>query len=95
MTSSDRRMASRTPTGRIGNASRASRSRTTVGFFNPSIKCRPTSKPSGVTRASQRPDSQGVGTGTEISHRLRLPRRRTIPPTDTETQEVYHKPPFP
>src|SRR4051795_1894394 len=63
------RIASFTPIGRIGNTSRAARSRTTVGFFSPSIRCRPTSKLAGVTRASQRPDSHGVRTGTEISHR--------------------------
>ena len=37
-------IASRIPIGLIGKTSRAFVSRTTVGFFNPSIKCRPTSK---------------------------------------------------
>ena len=32
-----------TPIGRTGETSRAFLSRTTVGFFSPSIKCRPTS----------------------------------------------------
>src|SRR5689334_492825 len=49
-------MASRTPIGRVGNTSRAFLTRTTVGFFSPSIKCRPTSKLAGVTRVSHRPD---------------------------------------
>ncbi len=55
--------------------SKADRSRTTVGFFNPSIRCRPTSKLAGVTMVSQRLDRYGVSTGTEISHR-RSPRCR-------------------
>src|SRR4051795_10578670 len=62
-------IASRIPIGLIGNTSRAVLSRTTVGFFSPSIKCRPTSKLAGVTRASHRLDKYGVSTGTEISHR--------------------------
>ena len=37
------RIASFTPIGRIENSSKAFVSRTKVGFFNPSIKCRPTS----------------------------------------------------
>ena len=61
--------ASRIPIGLIGKISRAFVSRTTVGFFNPSIKCRPTSKAVGVTRASHKLDSYGVSTGTEISQR--------------------------
>ena len=36
-----------------------------MGFFSPSIKCRPTSKLAGVTRASHRLDRYGVSTGTE------------------------------
>src|SRR5208337_843581 len=62
-------IASRIPIGRIGNTSSVLRSRTTVGFFKPSIKCRPISKLAGVTRANQSPDRLGVKTGTEISHR--------------------------
>ena len=71
------------PIGRIGNTSRADLSRTTVGFFSPSIKWRPTSKLAGVTRASQRLDKYGVNTGTEISHRrspLCLAYSRIMPP---------------
>jgi hypothetical protein len=34
----------------------AVRSRTTVGFRSPSIRCRPTSNAAGVTSASHRPD---------------------------------------
>jgi hypothetical protein len=49
-------IACRIPIGLIGNTSRAFLSRTTVGFFKPSIKCRPTSKLAGVTRASHRLD---------------------------------------
>ena len=44
-------MASRIPIGRIAKTSSVLRSRTTVGFFKPSIKCRPISKLAGVTRA--------------------------------------------
>lgn len=36
-------IASATPSGLIENASMAFESRTTVGFFSPSIRCRPTS----------------------------------------------------
>src|SRR4029077_15533972 len=60
----DRWMASRPPIGRIGNTSNAFLSRTTVGFFSPSIKCRPTSKLVGVTRASQRLGREGVRHGS-------------------------------
>jgi len=62
-------IASRMPIGLIGNTSRAVLSRTTVGFFSPSIKCRPTSKAAGVTKASHKLDRYGVDTGTEISQR--------------------------
>ena len=44
-------------------------SRTTVGFWSPSIKCRPTSKLAGVTKANQSPERYGVSTGTKISQR--------------------------
>src|SRR4051794_41924108 len=54
-------MASRTPSGRTGNTSRAFLSRTTVGFFSPSIRCRPTPKAVGVTRASHSPDRRAGG----------------------------------
>src|SRR5271157_1997273 len=49
-------IASRIPIGRIGNTFSAVRSRTTIGFFSPSIRCRPISKLVGVTSASQSPD---------------------------------------
>jgi len=62
-------IASRVAIGRIGKSSRAFLSRTTVGFFSPSIKCLPISNALGVTKASQRLDRYGVSTGTEISHR--------------------------
>src|SRR5678815_278437 len=52
-------MACRIPIGRIGNASSALVSRTTVGFLNPSTRCRPISDVAGVTRASQRPERYG------------------------------------
>jgi len=51
-----RAMASRMLMGRMGKASSAERSRTTVGFFRPSIRCRPTIKLAGVTRASHKLD---------------------------------------
>jgi hypothetical protein len=46
-----RGVASLIPIGLIGNTSRAVLSRTTVEFFSPSIKWRPTAKAAGVTRA--------------------------------------------
>ena len=72
--------------GSIRKTSRAVFDRTTVAFFSPSTRARPTRACAGVTRASHSPDKCGVSSGTGTSRR-RSPRSRAysriIPPYET------------
>ena len=81
-----RATACRSPSGRTGNALRASESHTTVAVRRPSTSSRPTRAYTGVVNPSQRLDRCGVSNGTGINQR-RSPRCRAyscmIRPYDT------------
>ena len=64
-------IACRTPTGQIGNSTRAAGSRTTVEWRMLSISLLPMRAKTGVTKPSHKLEILGVRTGTGISQRFK------------------------